>query len=702
MNNIETAMIEDYKSGGGFMDWVKKHKKELGLTAAAISSLAALAGALAVAHKVGEKQRGYPFEASQTPLPSPPSSALSPAQSARSLERFLDENPPKLIPATPILQPRRIIHGDESKQSSSPFGVRLPETPPQTPVLSSRRIKGRGLKDSGFVKFLKKHKTKLGISAGLLSALGIGAIGAYNYRKNDPARQREEAKERYEDTPQEIERRVGSYYNDPLPESELYSGLGAKKCKCGTCASKIMEYFGPDHLAQMMIQNPKIGSGIISDLHSGITKGFNLIGKTGLSVLVELAVAILGPLSRPFVNKLIFKYGMKGLSFIKKNAHKGLTWIKNNVMDTLKGEEIEKPKKTIKGKGACCDMCKPFYENEFMKGNIRGKDIEKIGGSFTDDLASGVIWLGKKVIAPVARIMPGSLGEALAYGPEHLEQIASLTSPDFKYEDPFAEEEQKPAYLGAYVAPSAQPKPFKDKRPAKKDITAKPFTGSGFFEKLMALVPHRLVNSMIHEKMREGMHRKSDKSDKKGGKSTSKKIYKLIPWALLHALFQEVLDIPSVSILPDRMLDKQKRDGSYKEGDGMCGGLPNPFTNPKNILHDVPRPNPFRDPKNFLHDVPRPKPKPKKPVEESEMAYIQPFPFNPLDGGRKIMMPDHPMYNNLFNPKQPTQNPNFNESYQSPVKNINEEDSKFELPKAGAGRKKKKITKKALKNILKF
>jgi hypothetical protein len=199
--------------------------------------------------------------------------------------------------------------------------------------------------------------------------------------------------------------------------------------------------------------------------------------------------------------------------------------------------------------------------------------------------------------------------------------------------------------------------------------------------------------------MREGMTKKSDKSDKKGGKKISKKIYKLIPWDLLQALFSEVLDIPSVSILPKRMRDQQNRDGSY--GEGMCGGLPNPFTNPKNFLHDVPRPNPFRDPKNFLHDVPRPR-KPKKPVEESEMAYIQPFPFNPSNGGRKIMMPDHPMYNNLFNPKQPTQNPNFNESYQSPVKNINEEASEFELPKAGAGRKKKKITKKALKNILKF
>jgi hypothetical protein len=653
MNDIETAIIQDYKSGGGFMDWVKKHKKKLGLTAAAIASLAALAGGIVASHRVGEAQRGY--------RAGRPFNPLQVAESEADVERFkdyLDED-----------EIRRLTFEDEPEQKQG----RLPAT--NLLFQPQPGYRGRGLKDSGFIKFLKKNKTALGISAGLLSALGIGAIGAYNYRKNDPARQREEVKE---ETPQEIERRLDSYYNDPLPEGDLYGG---RKCRCGSCASKIMEYFGPDHLAQMMIQNPKIGNGIISDLHSGISKGFNLVGKTGLNVLVEIAVALLGPLSRPFVNKLIFKYGMKGLSFIKKYAHKGLTWIKNNVMDALKGEEIEKPKKTIKGKGACCDMCKPFYEDEFMKGNIRGKDIEKIGGSFLDDLGSSIVLFGKKVLAPVARIMPGSLGEALAYAPEHLGEIASLTSPGFKPEDPFAEEEQKPAYSGAYVAPSSQPKPFKDKRPAKKDITAKPFTGSGFFEKLMALVPHRLVNSMLHEKMREGMTRKSDKSDKKGGKSTSKKIYKLIPWELLKELFSEVLDIPSVSILPKRMLDKQKRDGSY--GEGMCGGLPNPFTNPKNRLHDVPRPRPRRP----------------KPVEGD--AHILPYPFNPLDGGRKIMMPDHPMYNNLFNPRQPTQNPNYNESYQSPVPNINEEDSEFKLPKAGAGRK-KKITKKSLRNILKF
>lgn len=633
MNDIETAIIQDFKTGGGFMDWVKKHKKKLGLTAATIASLAALAGGIVASQKAGETYRN-----SRTPF-----NPLQVAESEADVERFLDENPPPLIPATP-----RRLH---------------------TPAL------GGSLADSGFVKFIKKHKHKLGISAGLLGALGIGALGAYNYKKNTPERELQ-----FEDTPREIERRVSSYYDDyKLPESELYSG--GRKCKCGSCASKIMEHFGPEHLAQMMLQNPKIGNGIIADLHSGITKGFNLVGKTGLSVLVELAVALLGPLSRPFIEKLIFKYGMKGLSFIKKNAHKGLTWIKNNVMDELKGEEIQKPKKTIKGKGACCDMCKPFYEDEFKKGSIKAKDIEKIGGSFLDDLGSSIVLFGKKVLAPVARIMPGSIGEALAYAPEHLGEIASITSPGFKAEDPFAEEEQKPAYSGAYVAPSSQPKPFKDKRAPKKDITAKPFTGSGLFEKLLALVPHRLASSMLHEKMREGMTRKSDK---KGGKITSKKVYKLIPWDLLQALFSEVLDIPSVSILPKRMRDQQNRDGSY--GEGMCGGLPNPFTDPKNILHDVPRPKPRRP----------------KPVEDNEMGYIQPYPFNPLDGGRKIMMPDHPMYNNLFNPRQPTQNPNFNTSYQSPVKNINEEASEFELPKAGFGRKKKKITKKAIKNILKF
>ena len=689
MNEID---VPKFKRGKGKIgDWIKKHKKELGLTAGALASLGALAGAIALGHKSSEAHRGY-----RAGFPERPFNPLKVAESEADVEQYKRDieteiralrhqgrreskhNPssPPPPPRTPSLPPRRLSDDEPPPLISA--------TPPSrhryiTSIHEEKRdyparnllfepkvgYRGRGLKDSGFVKFLKKHKTKLGISAGLLSALGIGALGAYNYKKNDPSRQREEEKE---ETPQEIERRLDSYYNDPLPESDLYGGKKCK-CKCGSCASKIMKNFGAEHLAEMMLQNPKIGRGIISDLHSGITKGFNLVGKTGLNVLVELAVALLGPLSRPFVNKLIFKYGMKGLSFIKKYAHKGLTWIKDNVMNELKGEEIKKPKKTIKGRGACCDKCKPFYENEFMKGNIKAKDIEKIGGNFINDLGSSLIYLGKKVIAPTLRIVPGSLGEALAYAPEHLGEIASITSPGFKPEDPFAEDKfNKPSYYGAHVTPTAQPKPFKDMRTPKKDITAKPFTGGSFFDKLMALFPHRLINSIAHEKMKESM---TKKSDKKGGKKiTSKQIYKLIPWALLEELFGEVLDIPRVSILPRRMRD-------------LSGGLPNPFTNPL----------------NRLHDVPKPKPRPK-PVEGD--AHILPYPFNPLDGGRKIITPDHPQYNNLFNPNQPTQNPNFNESYVAPVKNINEEDSKFKFPKAGAGKKKKKITKKTLKSILKF
>jgi len=625
--------MDNKKSGSGFVDWVKKHKKQLGLSAGALAGLLSILGATAYAYN----------------SPKNPVNPLAFAQSEADVEAF------------------NRIEGEG--------------------------ISGGSLKDSSFIKFIKKHKYKLGITAGLLSALGIGAIGAHNYKTNRPE---ERAEGQAEESKSEINRRLDAYYNAPVMESDIYGD--GKKCKCGNCAKKIMKYFGPEHLAEMMLKHPKIGSGIISDLHSGITKGFNLVGKTGLYILVELAVGLLGPLSRPFVEKLIYKYGMKGLSFIKKNAHKGLTWIKDNVSDALKGEEMKAKemkvmKRTIKGKGACCDQCKPFFENEFTKGNITGKDIEKMGGSFADDLGTASIWFSKNILAPALRIVPGSLGEALAYEPEHADKLAELISPGYRYEDPLAADKfDKSSYYGAYVAPTKQPKTFNIPS-KKKDITAKPFIkGSGLFEKLLGLFPHRLVNSMIHENIREGNKRIKDKKDKKeGGKITSKKIYKLIPWDLLKALFGEVLDIPDVSILPDRMLDRRN-----KRGEGMCGGLPNPFSKP--FMHDVPRPKPFKP-----FGLPKPRPigsrfNDKQPVEEE--AHILPFPY---DGGRRIITPDHPLYDKLFNPNQPTQNPNFNESYQAPVKNINEEDSKFKLPKAGSGiRRKKKITKKSLKNILKF
>jgi hypothetical protein len=47
------------KKGRGFMDWIKKHKRELGITTAGLAGLAGLAASLAAAHTAGENQRGY-------------------------------------------------------------------------------------------------------------------------------------------------------------------------------------------------------------------------------------------------------------------------------------------------------------------------------------------------------------------------------------------------------------------------------------------------------------------------------------------------------------------------------------------------------------------------------------------------------------------------------------------------------------------
>ena len=64
MNEIDVPMFKrgtgmKTMKGNGFIDWVKKHKKELGIGVATVGALAGLAGALALGHRVGEEQRGY-------------------------------------------------------------------------------------------------------------------------------------------------------------------------------------------------------------------------------------------------------------------------------------------------------------------------------------------------------------------------------------------------------------------------------------------------------------------------------------------------------------------------------------------------------------------------------------------------------------------------------------------------------------------
>jgi hypothetical protein len=679
LNDLQNEMIKDIKTGGGFMDWIKKHKRELGITAAGIAGLAGLAASLAAAHKAGETQRGYRVGLHETPY-----DFLKVAESDADVEKF---NRDVRNEFSLIRQGLR----DEEKESRKPIAA--PRTPsPRTPALL-----GRKLGDGKFTDFLKKHKKKIGAVAGLTGLLaGITAASALNLKKNSrPEREPSVGIDDYE-------RLLRGPLSNPAleepsmnPFSDEYSGFG-KKCKCGLCSKKIMKKLGGREVALLMIKQPKIGMGILEDLaklaHKGVTKGFNFLGETTLRALIEVAVGLLGPLSRPFVTELIMKFGLKGLGFIKKYAHKGVTWIKNNV------KKLDEPKQ---GKGMMCPHCKPYFISEFMKGNIKGKDIEKMGGSFGDDLGNLFISLGKRVVAPALRIIPGSLGEALAYGPEHMGELAQLGSPGFTPEDPLADDEpEKARYQGAQVTAQAQPKPYKSLLKAKPDATAKAFVkgGKSFMDRLIALAPTRLLSTMLHEHMRDGMARgretKKEETKKGGKKSKEDILIKLIPWDLLKKIFGEVLDIPSRSILPKRFLDRENKsfwgDGRYYNGfKPVIGPDGHPLKPPgmPQIKHDVPKPKSRKGGRKMLKMLPNPFSSDGLPDEEN-VAHIQPFPYNP---------------------DQPTQDPNMNEPVITIPENKNQDYKSFKvgMKRIGKGnikskKPKKKVTKKAIMKKLKF
>ena len=726
LNDLQNEMIKDIKTGGGFMDWIKKHKKELGLTTAALASLAGLAGSLAAAHKAGETQRGYRARLRENPI-----QRFDDYLDEEEIRRLtFDEDEPEQkqsrLPASNLLfEPRPGYRGsgftDFLKKHKKKLGVsaaalaalaglaaahkatkynpRKMEGP--LTVATSEEDVGRMQHESAvgngkFMDFLKKHKKKIGIATSLAALLGtIGTATALNLKKNSrPEREPSVGMDDYE-------RLLRGPLSNPAleeesknPFSDEYSGFGKSqtKCKCGLCSKKIMKKLGGREVALLMIKQPKIGMGILDDLaklaHKGVTKGFNFLGETTMRALIEVAVGLLGPLSRPFVTDLIMRFGLKGLGFIKKYAHKGVAWIKNNV------KKLDEPKQ---GKGMMCPHCKPYFISEFMKGNIRGKDIEKMGGNFGDDLGNLFISLGKRVVAPALRIIPGSLGEALAYGPEHLGELAQLGSPGFVPDDPLGDDEpEKARYLGAQVTAQAQPKPYKSLLKAKPDATAKAFVkgGKSFMEKLIALAPTRLLSTVLHEHMREGMRgRKTEtkkeetkkEETKKGGKKSRLDILvKLIPWDLLKEIRGEVLDIPSRSILPKRFLDRENKsfwgDGKYYNGfKPVIGPDGHPLKPPgmPQIKHDVPKPskrkmlpNPFS---------------PDGLPDEENVAHIQPFPYNP---------------------DQPTQDPNMNEPVITIPENKNQDYKSFKvgMKRVGSGniKSKKKVTKKAIMKKLKF
>lgn len=524
----------------------------------------------------------------------------------------------------------------------------------------------------------------------------------------------------------------------------ILNPLGRGSCCCGRDCNEIMEKLGGYQVAQnYLIKYPKVGSGLIDNLvQKGVSKGFNLVGNYGLNLLIEIAVGLLGEEFRKDIVHLVKKYGWKSITFIKKYAHKGIDYIKKKVEENYGG--------------SLCPQCNDFLDNEFRCGNI--DSLEKMGSGWTDDLATGLTWFGKNVIAPAARIIPGSLGEALAYGPANLDKIGELGSPDWQYKDPFEEERELPSYQGAR-SKAPKGKGFKKPEPKYKRDT---------FELLSGLIPSRLIGTMIGETMPIN---KGDTSivparfrPRVGDGSKSKlvkygkafeKIVKYLPVDLLKELFWEMVEgPPSMSILPRRLRHDPMQQSIW--GDGRSGGtkmLPKPeYTDEEKEMMILPYPdepemriqpfpypvqhgrpqdaflkpygpygrlptvekwrrtknliNPLSDPKKFDEIVKNNGGKSKKRKGRGKMT------IKTVDANLPLMflpeIPEHQTYSGSGSYSK-LQDPNFNTNKLMVKNNDNQNYTSYEigmkkkaLGKVMVGGKKKKVTKKQIAKKLKF
>jgi hypothetical protein len=606
------------KCGRGLKDFVKKHKGKIAATAGVLGTI----GAIGLASRYGNKNKKLKLDSSHP-----------------ELGKFF-ENIPK-----PESEPLHLGRYDPELQE------------PYNPFLIDIGKQGRGKLDD-FKQWIKKNKRVLGLTAGAITgALGtLAAITAASGQQpvkgkirrlqegEKPSSQvisearfsapaampspiyqhpviEEEAKRPYHEpaiVPAPAPSRsirLKRLTNPLLPAGfkrnpfqglqgsegfkNILNPLGRGKCCCGRDCNEIMEKLGGYQVAQnYLIKYPKVGSGLIDNLvQKGVSKGFNLVGNYGLNLLIEVAVGLLGEEFRKDIVHLVKKYGWKSIKFIKKYANKGIDYIKKKVEENYGG--------------SLCPQCNDFLDNEFRCGNI--DSLEKMGSGWTDDLATGLTWFGKNVIAPAARIIPGSLGEALAYGPANLDKIGELGSPGWEYKDPFEDEKELPSYQGAR-SKAPKGKGFKKPEPKYKRDT---------FELLSGLIPSRLIGTMIGETIpinrgdtsivparfrpRAGEGKKKSKLVEYGKKF--EKIVKYLPVDLLKELFWEMVEAPpSMSILPRRFRQDPMQRSIW--GDGRSGGtkmLPKPeYTDEEKEMMILPIDEPEPEPEMRIQPYPYP------------------------------------------------------------------------------------------------
>ena len=214
---------------------------------------------------------------------------------------------------------------------------------------------------------------------------------------------------------------------------------GGNKTKCPACGMNqdiplLMEKLGGEKTGFLVLKyhDKYKGKGLFKKIKSKHLKLGN--GSVGQRILIELAVLLLGPLARPFVEKLIGEYGSDAFKLLKKYAPKGFDWIKENISKLLKA----KPKKGgLKCLPCNCEECMKQLEKNFEEGNITA---EHIGGAarrqrnFADDLGDALAWGHRYLLAPLAPVIKLGLkiagkGKKQKRGAGVLDDIWSVLKP---------------------------------------------------------------------------------------------------------------------------------------------------------------------------------------------------------------------------------------------------------------------------------
>jgi len=438
---------------------------------------------------------------------------------------------------------------------------------------------GNGLLDKA-KEFLKKNEKKLKQAAKAAAALGTAAAGAhilhdqYNIQRNlmnDEAQRRNVLYNQYRDqiinnleehwARQRIQEAIdrenaqgpgmdglGSrggmkmLPNPNNPETGLWEGYEKPLCRCGNTHDVILEKLGGlIHLAKLAKKHHykiKKGKGLVSNLHSGITKGLNLLGNLSMDALIEIGVGILGERFRKSLTRLIKKYGWKSLNFIKKYAHKGLTFIK---------KEVEKELEPL-GSGLC-KSCPKHYEKMYKGGIIKQQDLHKMYGGVSAEISNWFVKGMHSLGDIIKTIIPGPIGAIAGYIPSKSGKIAELLSPNYHYKDPLEEK-------GSGMCGGEE---------------------ESRLEKLIDLIPFDILGSLVRDKVSHtlgnpntifSMFEKRKGRGKKGGEnklSIGKQLMNLFPYEILKEIVREFVNMPEYAIIPENRRLHWNRVGGSDE-----------------------------------------------------------------------------------------------------------------------------------------